>query len=537
MTSSSFPPRPSVEHLLTIFRRIDARKILVPAFQRTFVWKESQIIDLLESVYSGYPVGSILLWTIDREILRISDADDVPFPRGVPQYPVDFVLDGLQRLSSLYGVFHFGTATKNLKFDVGFDLKEHLFVHSHQFEGERELFVPLNALFNPRALLDVQQRLLKVSNSGDELIQTVLSLQSRFQEYMLPLVTLTERDPGEVVSIFERVNNTGTKLSRVDFMRAITWSSDFDLNDALEEMESWLSNFNFDLSDDTIVKAIGLTFNLDPLPDVMLSLREKSADDLDNAVQETKSSFDQTILFLREHLNIFGSDFVPYEGQILTLFNVFHKLHKIDEESAIHLKQWFFATSVSEALQGRPDHFVAKQIRTITTRIKEKRFFEFRNDAFTRNASGLADAGLKRLIKGKALSTAFVEMLGQKQARSLVDGRIIDPEEYLRVFETASFVPIFPKSALLEFGGEISSPKILANVLLVPPSDAAALRGADLRKVLLDWYSRSKDEWTPVLGSQMLPLSEDLLKDGRDITFLEWRADAVADALRDWIFF
>ena len=37
--SRAFPPQPSVEHLTTIFRRIDSGKIVVPAFQRTFVWE------------------------------------------------------------------------------------------------------------------------------------------------------------------------------------------------------------------------------------------------------------------------------------------------------------------------------------------------------------------------------------------------------------------------------------------------------------------------------------------------------------------
>src|ERR1700755_2714060 len=109
--ATGFPPRPSVEHLLTVFRRIDARKLVIPAFQRTFVWREAQILDLLESVYSGYPVGSILLWNVESPILRVSVSEEIPFPRGKIQYPVDFVLDGLQRLSTLYGVFHFGSGS------------------------------------------------------------------------------------------------------------------------------------------------------------------------------------------------------------------------------------------------------------------------------------------------------------------------------------------------------------------------------------------------------------------------------------------
>jgi len=112
MTRSAYPPQPSVEHLTTIFRRIDSGKIVVPAFQRTFVWELADIIALLESVYKGYPIGRLLLWAVDHDFLRVSDSSEIPFPKSKPEFPLSYVLDGLQRLSSLYGVFHFGDRTE-----------------------------------------------------------------------------------------------------------------------------------------------------------------------------------------------------------------------------------------------------------------------------------------------------------------------------------------------------------------------------------------------------------------------------------------
>ena len=521
-----------MEHLLTVFRRIDARKLLIPAFQRAFVWTESQILDLLESVYSGYPVGSILLWNVDKAVLKPSDSDDVPFPKGPVEYPADFVLDGLQRLSTLYGTFHFGSVTHNERFNVGFHLKQRRFAYLNELDEDVKFFVPLNALFNPRALLNVQQRLFKISG-GEELVQMVLTLQSRFQEYMLPLVTLTEREPSEVVSIFERVNSTGTRLGRVDFMRAITWSSDFDLNDALDDIGNELREKNFDLADDTIVKALGLTFNLDPVPDVMLKLRDKSAGQLAESVTLTKKAFGLTTAFLKNDVHIMGSDFVPYEGQWLTLFNVFRSVKKIDDVGRFHLKKWFFTISVSEALQGRPDHFVARLIRRVTERIRTKSYDEFRSDSFARLNLDWYEIASRRMIKGRALSTALVSLLGEVGARSLVDGRLIPLEEYLRTFDTANFLPILSKNELPpDFGGDRISAKVFANLVLVPPSDISAFREKSVREILLDRYSKDDAEVDDILDSQLLPSNGARLKEENYFEFFERRGELILQRLQ-----
>jgi hypothetical protein len=524
--AEAFPPHPSVEHLPTIFRRIEGRNLLIPAFQRTFVWKQSQVLALLESVYHGFPIGSILLWRVDEPILKISDMPELPFPRGAAKFPANFVLDGVQRLSSLYGVFNFGSVTKSELFNVSFDLTSETFGYDADFPNQDKEIVPLNALFNPRALLSVQQTLLS-STQGDQLVHALLTLQSRFQEYMIPLVTLAHREPAEVVSIFERVNSTGTRLSTVDFMRAITWSEDFDLNDALEEIHDKLDSINLDFSDDTIIKALGLVFALDPLPNIMLRLREKTAAQLKSAIKSTKATFLRVNDFLRDSLLVYGSDFVPYEGQLLVLFNVFAKHRKLSIEQKAQLKAWFFSVSFSEALQGRPDNYVARMIRNIASNIQSGSIEIHRP---TMNLLGLLD---RRMIRGKALSTAFVSLLGHCEARSIVSGAKIPLEEYLSVYDNANFWPIFAGDELPPRLGQTQvSAKMISNVVLVPPSDHAVARERGVKAILADLYERNDDSTKSILKSQLLPIGQaNKLGAPRAMEFLTHRTNAVDRAL------
>jgi hypothetical protein len=519
MTRSAFPPQPSVEHLTTIFRRIDSGKIVVPAFQRTFVWEQDNVIELLESVYKGYPIGSVLLWAADHDFLRQSNSPEIPFPKSKPEFPLSYVLDGLQRLSSLYGVFHYKDRTDNTIFDVAFDISDSRFVHSSEIK-DAATTVPLNAVFNPRRLLDVQRNLID-RGLGDDNLSILTDLQARFQEYMIPLVTLAQRSLEEVVVIFERVNSTGTRLSRVDFMRAITWSENFDLNSALDVISEQIEDQDFELSDGTIVKALGLMYDLDPLPDVLLALRQKPAKSLNKAVADVVEVFRRVFKFLRETLSIFSSDFIPYEGQMLVLFRIFRDRKDLSDEQKTAIKAWFFYVSFEEALQGRPDNFVARMIKATESQIEDGRLdlpiVKIDSERFIR----------RRMLKGKALTTAFVTMMASLRPHSLHGKAEIPTSALTGTYDAAYFVPILSLQDLISARGRMQSARIPANVLIASPEDVP-IKPEVFRSLIFDLAETSAGRAS--LERQLI--NEDALKALRekDIRrFLEIRATLMAD--------
>lgn len=82
----------------TILDKIDSGAIALPEFQRGYVWSRRQLRELVESLYWRFPVGSLLLWETATES---ADArGEGPRQRGY----VSLLLDGQQRMSSLYGL-------------------------------------------------------------------------------------------------------------------------------------------------------------------------------------------------------------------------------------------------------------------------------------------------------------------------------------------------------------------------------------------------------------------------------------------------
>ena len=77
---------------------IDLGKLALPELQRPFVWSKSDVRDLLDSMYQGFPVGYLMLWNAAEVDSRVIG------PLGKQHTPTEFIIDGQQRLTSLYAV-------------------------------------------------------------------------------------------------------------------------------------------------------------------------------------------------------------------------------------------------------------------------------------------------------------------------------------------------------------------------------------------------------------------------------------------------
>ncbi|MEO1922465.1 MAG: DUF262 domain-containing protein [Sphingomonadaceae bacterium] len=455
----AYPPHPSVEHLTTLFRRIQIGDIVVPAFQRAFVWGAGEMLSLLESVNAGYPIGSLLLWRADEEIFQLNKSTDIPFPESDVDLPVHYILDGLQRLSTLYGAFHYEAGKHHENFDLRYDLQRERFVRGEDALDFDPNLVSLNALFRPKRMLEIQRRIIE-EGGAETTLERLTSLQARFQEYMVPIVTLGQRDLEEVVNIFERVNSTGTRLSRVDFMRAVTWSKDFDLNNAIDEVAAEIEPEGFDLDDDTIVKGLGQYFGLAPVPDSLIELRKQDPDALHDAVPKLIDDLRGVFSYLREEIGIYSDEFVPYEGQILALLKLQSKLSHGSAADRQALRSWFLKMSFEEALQGRPDHYVANLIARLHENFGT---LEFELGTLNLDAKKFVR---KRMLKGKAFTSAVYVMLARQGPIDLLNGAEIFPYEVTSGYDAKSIVPIFDVHEIARFTGSSISSKVPANVVL-----------------------------------------------------------------------
>jgi uncharacterized protein with ParB-like and HNH nuclease domain len=210
-----------VYDLLTLFKKIEKGELLIPSFQRGFVWKKKEIIDLLESVYEGFPIGTLLFLQSRESVFKSSEFA----PRSKRQSSSNIkdyyyeVIDGVQRLNVLYNCLYVEDDNKDSIFKIGFDLRNKQFTFIRSINNSTNI-IELPSIFSSGKYIDIQIRLSKVEDS-ELLLNEMNHLYSTFKEYQVPVITLTNVNQQDVIEIFQRLNTRGSSLSKDDIIRAM----------------------------------------------------------------------------------------------------------------------------------------------------------------------------------------------------------------------------------------------------------------------------------------------------------------------------
>lgn len=510
------PPAPEVQHLPTLLRRVVGGEIRVPAFQREYVWTEKQIIELLESIFKGYPIGSLLFWQPSSPSIAIKEDSAFPIPQSSDKRQSTYVLDGQQRLATIYNCFNLTNIDEPGKFNVTFDLRSKTFQHYRASES-RPGRIHLASLFVPKAFLAVQQSLAK-EKDAENLLDVSIELHAAFQEYMIPIVNVRGRETADVVRVFERVNSTGVRLGAVDFMRAVTWSESFDLSSETSELREQAESKGFELPAETLVKVLAITQGFDPTPEAMLRLRELSATTLREAMAEVGRAVSGAIGFLQRDLNIYSYEYVPYEAQLLVICKLFIASgFKPGRAALSKVKAWLLRTSISEDLQGKADSVIVNLVRSVDALVRgESKAFEGRLELVA------DDLRLRKFIVRRALSSALAMVFAAKAARSVVAKSAIPHEDYMSEFSASHYVPILTSDELFAVSGSREK-RVFANMLLVSEDDHHALRLHSAKDLVLANISSAVG--TSVLESQSISKdAADALSRGKPGDFLSLRA-------------
>ncbi|HEV2851190.1 MAG TPA: DUF262 domain-containing protein [Thermoanaerobaculia bacterium] len=206
-----------------ILGQIDLGSIALPEFQRGYVWNRDQVRGLMDSLYRRHPVGSLLVWLTKTEGAQA---------RGNSQLPpgtVKLLLDGQQRITTLYGIIN----GRPPRFFDG-NVEAFTGLHFHLEEEVFAFYAPLKMRDNPLWVDVTRLMQIGVGNFIREII-TRPDLSSNLNTYIDRLnrlggileidlhveeVTGEDKTVDTVVEIFNRLNSGGTKLSKADLALA-----------------------------------------------------------------------------------------------------------------------------------------------------------------------------------------------------------------------------------------------------------------------------------------------------------------------------
>lgn len=213
--------------LMHLIEDIKHGNIALPDIQRPFVWSAAKTRDLFDSMYRGYPVGTLMFWETGAEVGTRQVGG------GVGERVAKLlIVDGQQRLTSLFAVLTGSPVlTKNFeerRIRVGFRPSDETFeVTDAAIERDPEFVPDITALWEEGYKSTVRKFLHRLSESRgvelddaeqdrlEERVDRVRDLRDfRFQ--VIELGTAANEE--QVADIFVRINSEGIQLNQSDFI-------------------------------------------------------------------------------------------------------------------------------------------------------------------------------------------------------------------------------------------------------------------------------------------------------------------------------
>ena len=388
----------SVQELLISLERC---KLVLPEFQRDFVWNPRDINLLLVSLVSGYPAGSLLFLKTGgegalgwRPVWGVESSED--------RSPDHLVLDGQQRLTSLAlalkgrgeHLFFLDLARfeddglENAVVYVRRDQAEKRALGDRWMQFEKHMY-PLSAVFaddvedenwfedyaehhHEEHGRDRQQMRAGARSAKKRLVEPL-------RGYEFPVIEL----PGEtslesVCTIFETLNKTGMKLTVFDLLTAKFWPRGLNLREMLETArETWplLGEREFDIEANYLLQAVSLLRSQDAPKckrgDVLELDPAGFAEDWGRVCQAASSA----LTVLRDDCGVLGPVWMPYMALLPCLFATVVRVHDLSgpKQAAAWqmVKQWFWCCCFGQRYDGPVNTLNAADYRALLAWIED----------------------------------------------------------------------------------------------------------------------------------------------------------------------
>lgn len=458
-------PQPSVDRIDELARRVLTGDILLPKFQRDFVWKRRQTLDLLDSIARNYPIGSLLLWQSRQELRSENRIADLLIQLPKPDYPVNYLLDGQQRLSTICGALHWHGDDPNSVWNIAYDLRSREFMHLDTLNDPPQHQVRVNKLANGAEFYKYYATLDSLSAPDKQQLKANADLLfNRFKDYKVATVTLGDMSIQDVAPIFERINSTGTRLTIVDLMRAATWSQEFDLIDSIDEVLDVLDNKNFGGIERKVVlrvmsAAAGGGFSVESID----ALRNHPANILKQAMMDSQSAFERTVDFLVTQIRIPSDSVIPYANQLVVLAELFRTCPKPTATQYAEIKKWFWRSAVSGYFSGWNTGNMARDKAAVQS-FSDGTVAEIAVSAF-KPSPKIWQQKVFRADNSHAKTLAI--LLAHNHPVDLLTGQKIDVTKALAWTNAKEYHHLFPRDFLKSCGVSGTDSNCLANIVML----------------------------------------------------------------------
>lgn len=515
----------------SLVHQISAGEIKLPEIQRGYVWKATQVAKLVESLYRGYPTGSLLLWKTSEasETRGAALGREQGFPSAAPLY----LLDGQQRLTSLYRVFNNHPAAQ-----IVFNIETEAFQNQSAATRQNRKWVKVYDVVGPDADtfgIYGQLRTANLAITDVEIGERLKDLE-KISSRDFHMEVLHGFNSEEVAEIFVRVNSGGRALKTTDLALAtLTSRSPGFLAWLEDEAAEWADRGFGKLDVNFLIKALTLTLRISGKRASSVStLTAADPSGVAAAWEQVKRGLRTVVSLLQEQLLVPSSAVMPSLAALHPMIVYYGRrsTHALpDAEVDKGFLYWFMVVTATNRYGGATDSTLSQDIKVL--------------DDEQPIRSLLANAGLfefgctvtPRDLAGRNIQSPYVMLSYLASAHAggcdWWDGSPISVAA--EGSDRPQYCLLFPASKLRAHRNNYTTAEIndIANIVFVSAKTTTYMIGdnapADYRSDVIspDWIAHALPESPEILGFDRY---RDFLVARRDL--LAHRMTALLDSFR-----
>lgn len=354
----------SIEDLLDRVRRGEVR---IPEFQRPLKWTAEDVRDLFDSVYRGYPIGTLLFWKREAPAASVSFG---PVRIDAPSTSQAlWVVDGQQRITALTGVLlhpEYEESSGRDDFALYFDLEKEEVVSSASNVSPLMHWLPLRVVLDSELLLEWLDRYPGRAQNPEHM-RRALRLGKSIREYQVPAYVVEAAEEKTLRIIFKRLNTAGNPLIETEVFNALYGGVAGSRPHNLGALAEDLKELGFGTLDEpTLLQSVLAVRGLDITQSFQSQLREE--DDLTETLQGTQRALRDTIVFLKRDASVAHISLLPEPLSLHVLARFFYLHPEPSPRSRDLLSRWLWrhALASNELVLSRtsqPQHLLLDLIQ------------------------------------------------------------------------------------------------------------------------------------------------------------------------------
>jgi hypothetical protein len=520
---------------------IENGTLKIPQFQRDFVWPRDKSAKLIDSILKGYPIGTFILWKTKEQLRFVKEIGGQKLPPTPAGDYSEQVLDGQQRLTSLYA------ACKGLKIQ-----------RDDKTEDFRDIYIDLDAEASEQtdvSLVSTSPQGPVASNAADGQCVRLVDLlagdfkllsrlseerrerlqfyQKRIQTYQFSVILLQDAPLDVATEVFTRINVSGQELSVFEIMVAKTYSHEekFDLAERFKALQARLDSVNYGSIPPSVV--LQLTSLL-----MVGECQKKHTLRLDTAkFRKTWPSVEDAIKlacdYFRSYFRIPVSKLLPYASLVVP-FGYYFAKHpdppKGDQRD--YLRELFWRISLSGRYTSGVETKLAADAKQIERILQGKEpTYDYGVDI---SAGAIEEFGT--FNTGRSFIKAILCVYAYQKPESFANGgEVRIANDWLKRANSRNYHHFFPKAFLKKKGVEVRRINHVANITIVDDYLNKREIKAKAPSVYMRAFRKDNKQLEQTMKTHLIELDSFGIWDDDYDLFLAERCKMISKKLRAWV--